>query len=128
MDVLSAIFAKLGLLGIGVAAVITIIFLVFGTVILWALGLIVGVAFAVIGLMFLFAFHKMGVLDVERNRWLLFVPFIMFALGFGADKVGILSIQPLALTDSTTPASIVTWILLIVIICLLIVDVVASRE
>jgi len=124
MDIVSAISDKLGLLGVGVSAVLTIIFLIFGTVLLWTLGLIMGVAFAVIGLMILFAFHHMDVFDVEQDRWLLAVPFVMFFVGFSADKLGVLSIQPLSLTDLGSSSVVAS--LLLIIICLLVVDIVVG--
>lgn len=118
--------AKLGLLGVGVSAVVAVVCLLVGSLILWALGLIVAVAFAVIGIMFLYAFHELEILDVEKNKWLLGVPFVMFGLGFVTDHVGILSIQPLSVADPvSTP---ITLGLLVVIVVLLIVDILVSRD
>lgn len=126
MDLLDAVQAKLGLLGVGVAAVITIILLVGGALILWALGLLVAVAFAVIGFMLLYGFHKLDVLDVEKNRWLLAIPFLMFGLGFTLDHANVLSVVPLSVSDPiSTP---VTLGLLVVIVALLIVDIAVSRD
>ena len=116
-----AVQAKLGLVGVAVAAVVALILLVGGVLIFWALGLLVAVSFAVIGFMFLYALDKSAMLDVAENKWLLAVPLLMFLCGFAADYVGVLSVQPLSVSD---PASApVTLALLVVIVCLLIVDI-----
>lgn len=124
MDLVDAFMAKLGLLGVGVAAVVTVIFLVGGAAILWALGLIVAVAFGVIGLMFIYFFHKIDFIDAEKDRKIWFVPFVMFAFGFIADKVGVLSVQSLSVGDSFSFSG--TWMLLLIIILLLIADIAVS--
>jgi uncharacterized membrane protein len=126
MDIVETIQSKLGLLGVGASAVVAIICLVFGTVVLWALGLIVGFAFLAIGFGALYAFDKMEVLDVEHNRWMLFVPFVMFAFGFIADHVGVLSIQPLSITDVGDAPF--TLLLLAAVVVLLVVDIFVSRD
>lgn len=127
MDVSSEVVtSKLGLWGVLISAVIAIIFLVGGALILWALGLIVAVAFSVIGLLFLYGFHKLEILDVEKDRWLLSVPFIMFGLGLVADHVGVLSVQPLSVSNPvSTP---ITLMLLVIIVVLLVVDILVSRD
>jgi len=126
LDLVDAIQAKLGILGVGISAVVAIIFLVGGALILWALGLIVAVAFGVIGLLFIYFFHKIDFIDAEKDRKIWFIPFLMFAFGFAADRLGVLSVQPLSVTDPAgTPA---TLALLVVIICLLVADIAVSRD
>ncbi|MCW4016761.1 MAG: hypothetical protein NWF06_10360 [Candidatus Bathyarchaeota archaeon] len=121
---LDAISAKLGLLGVTTACIVAVVLLLVSSVILWALGLIVAVAFAVIGLGLVYALNSMNLLDVEKDRWVLLLPVIMFFLGFGADHVGILSISPLSVSDPVSTS--ITWFLLVMIVLVLIVDVVVD--
>jgi hypothetical protein len=95
-------------------------------VIIWLIGLIIPVAFFVIATGFLYVLHKMDALDVEENKWLVAFPPVMFGLGFVADHVGVLSVQPLSMVDPvSTP---VTFVLLAVIVCLLFAVIVYARR
>ena len=107
-----------------ILALIALVMMVVGGVILWLTGLIIAFIFFVIGVMLLYAFHEMGVLDVKEDKWLLVMPIAMFFTGFAVDKVGLLSFHPLSwsvlftLTFETA--------LLLVILILLVVDIAAS--
>lgn len=120
LEKLSLPFTVSTLLG---AIVLTII----GAAFFWLVGLLVAVIFFAISIGLLYAFNKLEILDVKDDRWLLMAPFIMFFVGLGLDKLGVLSIQPMSLTDSASVTPI-TWIFLAIIIVLLIVDILVSRE
>ena len=107
--------------------IFSIILVVVGSVILWLTGLLVAVIFFALTVGSLYALNKGGVLDVDKNKWLLCLPFVMFFTGLGLDEIDVLSFQPLSLTDSGQSIGI-TWVLLGVIILLLILDLVVSRE
>jgi predicted outer membrane lipoprotein len=110
--------------------IIAIVFLLIAGVIIWLLGLLTAVCFAVITLLFLYAFHELDMIDIQQDRWLLFTPFIMFFVGLGLDKTGVLQIQPLSLTSlMANPFAVsVESIILVVIVLLLIVDIVVARR
>jgi predicted outer membrane lipoprotein len=110
--------------------IIGIIFLVVAGVIVWLLGLLTAIIFAIITLLFLYAFHELDMIDIQQDRWLLFTPFIMFFVGLGLDKTGVLQIQPLSLNALLTNLFTLsaTNVFLLIIILLLLVDIAVSRR
>lgn len=98
------------------------------SIILWLTGLIIAFLFFVVAVMALYAFHKMDVLDVDENRWLLFTPFAFFLVGLGLDRVGALSIKPLTVSNTLNTPVNVEVLLLIGVVALLVVDIIVSRR
>ena len=110
--------------------IIAIIVMIAGSILLWVTGLLTAFLFVVITILILYAFHKMDVLDVEENRWLLLMPFGAGAIGLVLDKTGVLQIQPLSVTNLlATPFTLsLEVIMLLLIIILLIVDIAVGRR
>jgi predicted outer membrane lipoprotein len=110
--------------------ILAIVALVIATVVTWLLGLLTAILFGVVTLLFLYAFHEFDMIDIEQDRWLLATPFIMFFVGLGLDKAGVLTIQPLSIDAfMSNPFTIsLTNILLFIVVALLIVNVVVARR
>lgn len=111
-----------------IIAIIAIIAWIAGSVILWLVGLLTAFIFFVVAIMTLYAFHKMDILDVDDNRWLLFTPFLAFFAGLGLDKIGVLSLKPLTLSMTANTPLNAEVVLLLVVIVLLVVDIIVSRR
>ena len=112
-----------------ILAIIAVIILIAGSVVLWLTGLFVAFLFFIIGVMLLYALHEMDVLDVQQDRWLLIFPAVMFFIGLGLDKVGVLTFlpyQPLSLSTLMPFTLTFQNVMLVAILALLIIDVVAS--
>lgn len=115
--IVDALMQKLGLLGVTVASVVTIIALVFSSAILWAIGLLVPVAFGLVGVLLIYCLHCME-FEIKDNKWLVALPFVFFGVGFIADKTGVLSVQAFSVESALGEAQLMTF--LIVIIALLV--------
>ena len=112
------------------ALVVTIV----GSVVLWLTGLLVAVIFFAAGVALLYLFKD--VLDIDQNKWLMIVPFGMLFLGFGLDKIGILSLAhgfdstmemqgfSVVGVDGVFP---IGFVVLAVLVCLLVAVVVRRR-
>jgi len=109
-----------------ILAIIAVVLMVIGSIVLWLLGLIIAFVFFVVGVMLLYALHETEALDVQKDPWLVILPIVMFFVGLGLDKTGMLQFQPLSFsTLATNPLS---WfsteaMLFLIIIVLLIVDI-----
>jgi len=113
-----------------VLAIIALVGMIASSIILALLGLIVAFVFFVVGVMLLYALHKMDALDVERNPWLIAVPPIMFFMGLGLDRTGILQFQPLSLSAFSDLSYFVSAeaLLFMIVIALLIVDILVGLK
>lgn len=101
-----------------IIGIIAIVAMAVGSVVLWLTGLLIAFIFFAIGVMFLYALHKMNALNVEEDRWLIVFPIVMLFVGFGFDKVGWLTLQPLSLTNAVSLSlqTALLWILVILVI------------
>jgi hypothetical protein len=114
--------------------IIAVIIVIAGPVVLWLTGLFIASLFFIIGVMLLYALHEMDALDVQQDRWLLVFPAIMFFIGLGLDKVGVLSLlwfQPLTFVLPGLDFSFtlnLEVVLLLIILCLSLVDIAVSKS
>jgi hypothetical protein len=116
-----------GLGGTVVLGIVAIILMIISVVVLWLLGLIVAFCFLAISVALLYALHKMDALDVQKQPWLLAFPVLMFFLGLGLNKLGVLQVQPLSFSSLATdlPVSLISTeaMFFLVIVALLIIDI-----
>ena len=114
--------------------VIALTLTVVGSVILWLTGLLVAFIFFAISIGILYTIDKLEIFDVEKNRWLLTTPFIMFFVGLGLDKVDILSLgfglDVFSVQDISFSGSIISFssICLVLIVTVLIAVLVVHRN
>lgn len=104
---------------VGLVALLVIIV---GGLILWLTGLLTAFIFFAVAVMLLYALHKMNALDMDKQPWLVVLPFGAFFLGLGLDKFGVLGIHPMSLTGDLL-AMPLELTLLVIIIVLLVVDI-----
>ena len=115
--------------------ILAIVVLVIATVVSWLMGLLTAMLFGVVTLLFLYALHKLELVEIDLDEHpfpsllLVFSPFIMFFVGLALDKGGVLQVQPLSLTSLYAPFTLsLEVIMLIIVVVLLIVDIAVSQR
>lgn len=101
-----------------IAIAVGIGLLAFGAVVAWLTGLLVAVEFLVVTFLILYAFFKLNMIDDDYKWVLLAAPFLMFFVGLGLDKAGVLRIKPLSIQSlsSANPLSLEALLLLVLVI------------
>jgi hypothetical protein len=97
-----------------------------GFIILWAYKLMLAVVFFILAIIGLFALHRVEALDVEKYPWLALLPFVCLFAGFFAERLELLSVQPLSVSGYASGLNLP--IVLAVVLGVLLVAGLASRK
>lgn len=116
-----------------ILAIAGIILLLIPIILVCAYGLMTGLIFGVVTLLFIFVMHRTGVLDIKTYPWVALTPVLTFFVGVVVEKARVFQIRPLTnfqiyplttLMSTTSAASatvdltLTSIIIFIIVICL----------
>ena len=83
---------------IAILAIVGIVLLIIPVVVVWAFGLMTGLIFGVVALLFIFVLHRIELLDTKKYPWLILTPLVAFFAGVVVEKGRLFQLVPLQAT------------------------------
>lgn len=93
-----ASLATLNPVVIAIFAVVGVVLLIVPIIFVWAFGLMTGLIFGVVVLLFIFVLHRIELLDMKEYPWLIFTPLLAFFAGVVVEKGRVFQLVPLQTT------------------------------
>ena len=112
---------------VAIIAIVGIILLIIPVLIVWTYGLMTGLVFGLVTLLFVFVLHRWKMIDVKEHSWLILIPFVSFFAGYVVEHCRVFPFQiyPLTTLMSTTASTafditLTSTLTFIIVICLVI--------